>query len=88
MRTFCMCYPNAHAEFNCKGTVTDETGESLPGGSIVVKGTTNGTVTDLMENTAFRRLQKIYYAFTYIEYGGTRYKSCRTENDQYYGDEG
>ncbi len=30
-----------------RGTVTDETGASLPGAAILVKGTTNGTITDL-----------------------------------------
>ncbi|MEQ8471787.1 MAG: TonB-dependent receptor [Marinoscillum sp.] len=29
------------------GTVTDENGESLPGATITVKGTTNGTITDI-----------------------------------------
>ena len=33
----------AHAQSLVQGTVTDETGESLPGVSVVVKGTTNGT---------------------------------------------
>src|SRR5690606_28166481 len=33
-----------------KGVVTDETGEPLPGVSILEKGTTNGTVTDLDGN--------------------------------------
>ena len=33
-----------------KGVVTDENGESLPGVSILEKGTTNGTVTDLDGN--------------------------------------
>lgn len=40
-----------HEEFNSyeqtiTGTVTDENGEGIPGVSILVKGTTNGTVTD------------------------------------------
>ena len=30
----------------CKGVVTDAVGEPIIGASIVVKGTTNGTVTD------------------------------------------
>ena len=37
------CAINAHAQSLVQGTVTDETGESLPGVSVVVKGTTNGT---------------------------------------------
>ena len=44
------CAINAHAQSLVQGTVTDETGESLPGVSVVVKGTTNGTVTDVYEN--------------------------------------
>ncbi len=28
------------------GTVTDETGAHLPGAAVLVKGTTNGTITD------------------------------------------
>lgn len=31
----------------CKGLVKDATGESVIGASVVVKGTTNGTITDL-----------------------------------------
>lgn len=34
------CAINAHAQSLVQGTVTDETGESLPGVSVVVKGTT------------------------------------------------
>jgi TonB-linked SusC/RagA family outer membrane protein len=34
-------------EVQVKGTVYDETGEPLPGATIIVKGTTNGTTTDL-----------------------------------------
>jgi TonB-linked SusC/RagA family outer membrane protein len=32
------------------GTVTDESGESLPGAAVVIKGTTNGTITDINGN--------------------------------------
>lgn len=35
---------------NIKGKVTDSSGASLPGVSVVVKGTTNGTITDLNGN--------------------------------------
>ena len=31
----------------CKGVVTDATGESIIGASVVVKGTTNGTITGI-----------------------------------------
>ena len=32
----------------CTGVVTDSTGETVIGASVVVKGTTNGTITGLM----------------------------------------
>ena len=34
----------------CKGIVKDETGEAVIGASVVVKGTTNGTITDVDGN--------------------------------------
>ena len=36
---------------NVQGMVTDPNGEPIIGASIVVKGTTNGTITDLMESS-------------------------------------
>jgi hypothetical protein len=33
-------------ERNISGTVTDESGSSMPGVSVVIKGTTTGTATD------------------------------------------
>ncbi len=35
------------AQISVTGTVTDETGEGLPGVTVLEKGTTNGTITDL-----------------------------------------
>jgi len=40
----------AFSQATLKGKVTDETGESLPGANVVVKGTTIGTITDLDGN--------------------------------------
>ena len=34
-------------EFNLSGVVVDNTGETLPGVSIAVKGTTRGVITDM-----------------------------------------
>jgi TonB-linked SusC/RagA family outer membrane protein len=41
----CVCYANAQTTVT--GVVKDDTGESLPGASVVVKGTKGGTITDL-----------------------------------------
>ena len=51
------CAISSHAQSLVKGTVTDGIGEPLPGVSVVVKGTTNGTIT----NIAFRPPQKTFY---------------------------
>ena len=40
----------AFAQSNVKGKVKDDTGQGLPGVSVVVKGTTAGTVTDIDGN--------------------------------------
>ncbi len=40
-----VCYANAQTTVT--GVVKDDTGETLPGASVVIKGTTNGTITDL-----------------------------------------
>lgn len=41
---------NALAQRTVSGTITDDTGESLPGVNVVIKGTTSGTTTDLDGN--------------------------------------
>lgn len=42
----------------CKGIVKDATGESVIGASVVVKGTTNGTITDFDGNFALSDVKK------------------------------
>jgi TonB-linked SusC/RagA family outer membrane protein len=44
----------AIAQFTVTGKVTDEKNESLPGVSVVVKGTANGTVTDIDGNFSLK----------------------------------
>ncbi|MGL5563094.1 MAG: SusC/RagA family TonB-linked outer membrane protein [Tannerellaceae bacterium] len=52
-----------------KGTVVDETGEPLIGVSIAVKGTTNGTVTDIDGNFTLPRVSgKDVITLTYVGY--------------------
>ena len=38
----------ALAQSAVTGTVTDENGEGIPGANIVIKGTSNGTITDII----------------------------------------
>ena len=60
-------------EFEVKGTVVDETGTPVIGANIIEKGTTNGVVTDLDGNFAFRVsnrnavLQVSYIGYTTLE---------------------
>ncbi len=47
----CLCVlAQVHAQRTVSGKVTDESGESLPGVNVVIKGTTTGTTTDLDGN--------------------------------------
>ncbi len=50
------------------GTVTDETGGPLPGASIVVKGTTNGTQTDFDGNFSIEAASDATLVISYIGY--------------------
>ena len=54
------CAISSHAQSLVKGTVTDGIGEPLPGVSVVVKGTTNGTITDVNGKYS-RPPQKTFY---------------------------
>ena len=42
------------------GTVTDESSEPISGVSIVVKGTSTGTIQILMENTPLKQLKVLF----------------------------
>ena len=49
-----------------RGTVTDENGETLPGVSVLEKGTVNGTVTDIDGNYELSVSQGAILQFSYI----------------------
>lgn len=42
----------------CQGIVKDATGESVIGASVIVKGTTNGTITDIDGNFSLSNVKK------------------------------
>ena len=50
------------------GTVLDKTGESVIGASVVVKGTTNGTITDIDGQFTLMVSEKASLVFSYIGY--------------------
>ena len=50
------------------GTVLDKTGESVIGASVVVKGTTNGTITDIDGRFTLVVSEKASLVFSYIGY--------------------
>jgi TonB-linked SusC/RagA family outer membrane protein len=57
------------AQFTATGKVTDEKNESLPGVSVVVKGTSNGTVTDIDGNFSLKiASNSATLAFSYVGY--------------------
>lgn len=51
----------AMAQVLVRGTVVDQTGESVIGASIQVKGTTQGTITDIDGKFSLGVPNKIYY---------------------------
>ncbi len=58
----------AQEQLSVSGTVVDETGVTLPGVSIVEKGTTNGTVTDSDGNYSIEVRQGATLVFSFIGY--------------------
>ena len=60
---------NVQQDAACKGVVKDASGEPIIGVSVVVKGTTNGTVTDLDGNFSLANVKKgATLRFTYLGY--------------------
>src|SRR5690606_3072322 len=55
-------------QFQVAGTVTDENGVPLPGASVVVKGTTTGTVTDFDGKYSIEVASTGTLVFSYIGY--------------------
>ncbi len=55
-------------EANVSGTVTDETGSIIPGVSIVEKGTTNGTVTDIDGKYSLNVAEEAVLIFSFVGY--------------------
>ena len=55
-------------EVNVSGVVTDATGETIIGASVVEKGTTNGTVTDIDGKFSIKVKQGAQLEFSYIGY--------------------
>lgn len=60
------CAISSHAQSLVKGTVTDGIGEPLPGVSVVVKGTTNGTITDVNGKYSIQATAKDILSFSYV----------------------
>ncbi len=57
-----------YAQQKITGTVTDQTGEAIIGASVVVKGTTNGTVTDFDGNFTLNAPAKSVLVISYVGY--------------------
>ena len=51
-----------------KGTVVDETGSPIPGASVYVKGTTNGTISDIDGNFSLSCPSDATLVFSYVGY--------------------
>ena len=59
---------SAFAQNKVKGTVSDENGEPLIGVNILIKGTTNGTITDINGTYEINASSDATLLFTYIGY--------------------
>ena len=58
----------AIAQSAVTGTVTDENGEGIPGANIVVKGTSQGTITDMNGDFALNASSSDVLVITFVGY--------------------
>lgn len=63
---------NSNQDIRISGTVTDETGQALPGATVTVQGTTLGTVSDLDGKYSLSVPAGSTLVFTYIGYEAQR----------------
>ncbi len=56
----------SYAQSAVKGTVTDNAGDPLPGVSVLVKGTGNGTITDINGKYSIQATGRDVLTFTYV----------------------
>lgn len=59
------------------GNVSDDTGESIPGATVLIKGTTNGTTTDIEGNYRIQAASGDVLSFSFV---GLRKKEIRVGN--------
>lgn len=60
--------PNVQQKGSISGKVMDDTGEPLPGVTVVIKGTTTGTITDIDGNYSLSLPNNAVLQFSYIGY--------------------
>lgn len=61
-----LCVMSSFAQNVIKGSVSDSSGEPIPGVSILVKGTTSGTITNMDGQFTINAKEKDVLVFTYI----------------------
>ncbi len=57
---------NEKVEMSVKGKVTDEDGNPLPGATVLIKGTTKGTITDVNGNYVIRVPESSVLVFSFV----------------------
>lgn len=81
--TLLLCSMNSYAQsITVTGVVSDATGESLPGVSVAVKGTTNGTITDLDGKYSLDVKKECHTRVFLHRYEDTGAERCRSENSK------